>query len=331
MVQVRESKAPRIEKRASQHVDHVLYITNIHESTGGRHPVNKNDMEKMAQVQAVVMEIFRDLKRVCEQNDIQYFVAFGSLLGAVRHKGFIPWDEDMDIWMTRENYRKLQQHKKELKDTFELVGPDSFGKNKYYDSNIRLCHKNTYIKLNEELCRFYGNKCNRLHVDIFLLDRTYTDIRGKIQLYELFLLYGLMNAYRSKDFDISHYTPIQHFINKCFRVAGRLFPLEWLKKRAEKVAGRYDMRQDTNTYKVTTDSFVGMKRCFPRKEVEESIMVPFEDTQVSIPRGYDTILKIIYGDYMKLPPEEEQVPHVGAWYDLENSKISMDDFVFEEP
>lgn len=276
------------------------------------------------------MEIFRDLKRVCEQNDIQYFMAYGSLLGAVRHKGFIPWDEDIDIWMTRDNFQKLCRHREEFRGQFELFLPEDHGPKKY-DANVpRLLSKTAYIKMDEELTRFYNGKNNKLHVDIFLIDRTYDDIRGKIQSFELYFLYALMNGYRSKAFDYSYYSPLMRFIVKCFALAGKCFPLVWLERQAEKVSERYDARKDTDLYKVTTDSFIGMRRRFPREALDRSVLVPFEDIQVPVPCGYDTILRTIYGEYMKLPPEEEQTPHFGVWYDLKNTQVAIDDIVIAE-
>ena len=79
------------------------------------------DRETLRQVQLDQLEIAKDIKRVCEENGIRYHLAFGSLLGAVRHKGFIPWDDDMDFGMLREDYERfLEIAPKKLKDEFFL-------------------------------------------------------------------------------------------------------------------------------------------------------------------------------------------------------------------
>lgn len=287
----------------------------------------KNQLEH---VHTVVMRIFRELTRVCGKYDIQYFMAYGSLLGTVRHKGFIPWDDDIDIWMTRDNYQKLYQHKNEFEDAFDLVGPEDYGPNKYWDSIPRLYYKYAHVNKNDELRRFYDNKISRMCIDIFLIDSTYSDFRGKMQMYELWLLYALTNAYRSKAFDLSERSSLHRAAQACLNVVGRFFPLNWLEKRTARVAARYDTRTDTDIVKVTTDSISGMKRSYPKAALEKSVYMDFEDVQASVPVGYDVILKANYNDYMKLPPVEQQVPHLGE-YTFQGSQLSADAFVFEEP
>lgn len=285
---------------------------------------------QLERVHAVVKKIFLELKRVCEKYDIQYFLAYGSLLGAVRHKGIIPWDEDMDVWMTRDNYQKLYQHKNEFGEAFDLVGPEDFGPNKYWDSIPRLYYKYAHVNKNDELRKFYDNKISRLGIDIFLIDNTYSTFRGKMQMYELWLLYALTNAYRSKAFDLSERSSLHRAAQACLNVVGRLFPLNWLEKRTAKVAAKYDTRTDTDIVKVTTDSITGMKRSYPKAALEKSVYMPFEDTQASVPVGYDVILTTIYNDYMKLPPVEQQIPHMGEFI-FQGSQLSADVFVFDEP
>lgn len=287
--------------------------------------------KEMEQVHLIAMRLLLELKRVCEKNNIQYFFAYGSLLGAVRHKGFIPWDDDIDLWMTRDNYAKLCEHKNEFGDEFEFVRAEDYGHNKQYDNVPRLFYKYVHLNTNKELCEFYDNKTNRLHIDVFLIDNTYSDMRGKVQLYELFLLSGLMGAYRCKAYDTSSWPWPQRAAQACLNIIGRLIPLASLRKRAAKVAQRYDMRNDTDITKVTTDSMVGMRRTYPKETFASTQVVPFEDTEVTIPCGYDTILKTIYGNYMELPPENERVPHWGVWFDLKDSQVSPDDFIFDLP
>lgn len=278
-----------------------------------------------------LLETLREFQRVCDKNDIHYFVAYGSLLGTVRHKGFIPWDPDVDVWITRDNYQKLCNHKDEFGEAYELLRPEDYLPDKFYNSTPRISYKYVYNNVNLELNRFYQNKNNRLHIDLFVIDKTYSDIRGTFQRYELCFLYGLMGAYRSKAYNTSGWPLIQRFAQACMNLVGRFIPLAWLLKRAEKVAGRYNAKDDADIYRDSTDSYVNMKRRFPKETLAGTIMMDFKDMQVPVPQDYDTILKLIYGDYMKLPPVEERVMHLGDWTNLKSTKVEPNNFIFEAP
>lgn len=268
--------------------------------------------------------MLKEFDQVCRSHNVQYFLNYGSCLGAIRHKGFIPWDNDVDVCMTRENYEKLFPWKDEFSEIYRFVPPDELGKKKYFDCVPRLNYKEAYILMDEDACKYYENHNNRIDLDMFLIDKTYDTFKGKFQRFELAFLYGLMNAYRHKSafFD---YSRNMRIANAILRKIGRCISLNWLRKRVDKVAKRFDNDPKAPYYFISNCALCKLKLLFPAEIFDNSIDVPFENLNVMVPVGYDEFLHLIFGDYMRLPAEEDRVPHWGRIL------ISTDTFVFEEP
>ena len=267
--------------------------------------------------------MFQEFDKICRKYDIKYTFASGALLGAVRHKGFIPWDNDIDIWITRDNFEKFYEHQEELPEEYQLVMPDIHGSKKYLDCVPRLNYKYMYIKMDEELCRFYNNRNNRMDLDMFIIDKTYSDFRGKIHRLEMAIMYGLLNSYRHPIIN-QNYSTLMKIIGAFMKIVGRCISLNTLRKWTTKIATKYNDRTDTDAYFPSNDG-AALKHIVPEHTLKEIIYVEFESGQAPIPVGADEILKIWFGDYMKLPPEEQRIPHWGS------TLITPDKFIFEEP
>ncbi len=267
--------------------------------------------------------MFEELERICKKYDIKYTFASGALLGAVRHKGFIPWDNDIDIWITRDNFEKLYEHKDEFSEEFELVMPDIHGPKKYLDCVPRLNYKYMYIKMDEDLCRYYNNRNNRMDLDMFIIDKTYSDFRGKFHRLQMAFIYGLLNSYRHPAINQS-YSAALKIVGALMKVVGRCIPLNTLRKYATKIASKYNNRTDTDSFFPSNDG-AALKNLVPAHTLKNIIYTEFDKGEAPIPEGYDEILKIWFGDYMKLPPEDQRIPHWGQ------TLITPDKFIFEEP
>ena len=282
------------------------------------------DAEVLRRLHEINHQMLKDFDRTCRKHNVEYVLNYGSLLGAIRHKGFIPWDNDVDICMTRENLEKLLPYVNEFGDNYHFVPPEEYGKKKYLDSVPRLQYKYAYMRLDEDACRFYGNRNNRVDLDIFLIDKTYDTFRGKYQRFKLAVLYGMMNAYRHESFFFD-YSKKMRIANNILRTIGRCIPLQMLRKHVDKVARRFNHDPKAKYYFISNCALNKLKLLFPEDIFRGTVDVPFEDLSVMVPTGYEEMLHLIFGNYMKLPPLNKRVPHWGRIW------ISCSTFVFEEP
>lgn len=286
----------------------------------------EHDKDKLVldKIHKINYEMLKEFDNICRAHDVQYFLNYGSCLGAIRHHGFIPWDNDVDVCMTRKNYEKLVPWKDEFSDKYRFVLPDDLGKKKYLDCVPRLNYRDAYMLMDEDACKFYENHNNRIDLDMFLIDKTYDTFKGKFQRFELACLYGLMNAYRHESFFFD-YSRNMRIANAFLKRVGRCFPLDWLRKRVDKVAKRFANDSKAPYYFISNCALCKLKLLFPANIFDKAIDVPFEDLNVYVPEKYDEFLRLIFGNYMDLPPESDRVPHWGRIL------ISADTFVFEEP
>ena len=138
----------------------------------------REDADRLRKVQLLELEIAKELKRICEKNNIKFFFLWGSLLGAVRHQGFIPWDDDMDFGMLREDYEKLiEACKTDLDERFFLQTWDT-------DSNYPFSYAKLRLKGTHFIEQFAGNSMlnDGIFIDIFPLDNAPdTCVKRKIQ------------------------------------------------------------------------------------------------------------------------------------------------------
>ena len=263
------------------------------------------DDEDLKHLKNIELDMFNDFINFCDKHDLNYNIFAGSALGTVRHKGFIPWDDEIDIAMLRQDYEKFLKLFKEYgnHDKYELVNwHTQFGVDEnLYTHMTFICLKNTSL---------YPNYKIGIYLDLHVLDYV-PNTKFKRFLYSKHMQFNSFATTIFKDTYSSEKTQrFGHFIRVLFKIfhitpnfMARLFTKRVLKYRPE------------NSTHVSDDSYYFTK-FFPKEYFNDLIKLEFENLEVKIPKEYDKILRMIYGDYMQLPPEEERVNHNGSDIDF---------------
>ncbi len=266
--------------------------------------------DTLHKIQDINYDMLEEFDAVCRNNDIEYFLNYGSILGSVRHKGFIPWDNDVDIAIKRNEYEKLYEHKNEFSDKYIWIDESSLDKNKYYDSVSRIGYRYAHIHENVEACEYYNNLFNGIHLDLFFIDKTRNDFWGKFQRFELAFIYGLMNAYRHSSM-FADYDFKMRLKNNILCAIGRFIPLSFLRKIADKVARRFNNDLKAKYYFISNDALCKLYLLFPEEIFSHAVDVSFGRVTARGSCEAEKMCQLIFGDYLTPPPVEQQVPHCG--------------------
>lgn len=261
------------------------------------------DKKEIQQILTGMLVSFADY---CERHKLRYYLVGGTLLGAVRHKGFIPWDDDIDVGMPRKDYELfLQYAKKEpVNEHLEVIsGEDGTLSNPYCE----LIHTGTHLERNSS--QFIREKCQVLHLflDIFPQDGWPESDKDAIRLARQMKRqrYMIQNA-RAK---IGRGTSLGHLIVKTPLVLlMRLIGYQRVIHHMNKIAVRYDYDQSKYVGAVTFGIYGAGERCL-HDDVVKFEEVSFEGHKMKAPGGYEKYLTQVFGDYMQLPPEDKRVDH----------------------
>lgn len=168
------------------------------------------ELTMIEKVQKVNLEILKEVDRICRKHKIKYLLDAGTLIGAVRHKGFIPWDDDVDIAFMREDYEKfIKLAPKEMSQDVQLLLPKNLAGGKvFYDFTPKLVYKKSRKSKENEETRRYGNELNHICVDLFIIDDISENNFARVmQVLLIKTIYGLAMGHRPK-LDFSKYSGI---------------------------------------------------------------------------------------------------------------------------
>lgn len=261
-------------------------------------------------IQNYSLELLKQLDKVCEENNLRYYIIGGTLLGAVRHKGFIPWDDDIDVAIPRKDYNYLLEHANGLFEAPYQLQHYSNCSNKRIlrDMIMRLVNSDITVDIKQN-----GNiRKSNIVLDILPLDGTPDNyLIRKIYFFRLLLHRAFFKFTFYDDLEIENDIKrnwIERFLisfAKATQIGKIIDPLKELNK-LERLLSKYDCDKSKKmagtflgAYKLR--EFTDVKYFRNRKKYQ------FEDGEFYGPDDYDGYLKCIYGAYMQLPPEEKRV------------------------
>lgn len=249
--------------------------------------------EELKKIQLGILDQVADF---CEKNDINYWIDCGTLLGAIRHKGYIPWDDDIDIGMLRKDYERFSELFNDRDDQYRFICAEKT-LNAYYAHGKVL---DTTTTLYEPDVNGYKTCIN---VDIFVYDNV-PDEKMAEKMYDKRDKYRFFQGVRFATEKPSG-NALRRAMVYLFRYMLKLLPKDYF---IQKMAGNAKQYRNQETKYV--GNFTSFARMLCEKDVFDSfITAEFEGKAYKIPVGYDRWLKAFYGDYMQLPPEDKRVSH----------------------
>ena len=260
--------------------------------------------EELKKLHLMELKIAKDVKRVCEKLNIRYFLMGGSFLGAVRHKGFIPWDDDMDIGMLRKDYdRFLKQAPLILGDEFFLQTWDSDPNFPFSFAKVRLEGTIVEEKMNIGVITHKG-----VFLDIFPFDNVPSNKFLQIkQSYWMFILKKLLWIKKGYGKALKNTNIRQWFKYTIAYTIAELFSYEKLKNKYHSEMIRYNSSDSEYVFCSCPYSY---KKSIVKRECLQNLKpYIFENIYLDAPIDYDSYLSYLFGDYMKLPPEDKRHTH----------------------
>lgn len=268
----------------------------------------------MLALQKANLYILQEIDRICKKYKINYTLDSGTLLGAIRHGGFIPWDDDADIAMTRANFEAFRRIvKRELSDKLEFIMPNEFKNGKvFYDFTPRIIYKPSARHKNNDKKDPYEGKLNHLWVDIFILDKLpKSKLLQKFVLFNQKLIYLFSIGHRKK-LELKKYKGSMKLAVLFFSIFGKIIPMRRLFKLQDGLSKLFYKSRNSTTwyYSNYQPDYIDIK--VNKDWYEKYLNIKFEDATLSIIDEYDSVLHLVYGDYMTPPLKADRVPTHGS-------------------
>lgn len=267
--------------------------------------------EELKHLHKALLVIMDEIDRICKKNSITYTLWAGSLIGAVRHNGFIPWDDDLDVAMLRSDYERfIESCKSDLRPEFSVVSMDT--KDTYGYGFCKVVLKNTNV---EQLGVKNGKKLE-IWLDIF----PYDDIPNSkfLRKKQYAINYFLMKVLEERfDGIVGEADIVKKTCFAFFHILNLFIPSGFLKKKLQKNMIRYNGKGYLKCSSLSSP-YGYFKEILSKSEFSDMTEYEFEDRKYLGFSNYDYYLTKIYGDYMKLPPENKRHIHNIKVHDFAN-------------
>ncbi|MCH3943562.1 MAG: LicD family protein [Atopobiaceae bacterium] len=270
------------------------------------------DDEQLRLLQSILLRIIDDITCYCDERGLCYALGGGSSLGAIRHHGFIPWDDDVDFDMPRKDYDKfIKGFSEQFSDKYVVQSPETTPSVGLPMARVRL--KGTVARTHEDT----SNPDCGIFVDIFVIENTFNNpvlrnLHG-FACMAMGLLYSCRRFYRDKDFYLSFAGGNEDFA-RAVRVKaaiGRLLSLQSMDSWTHAIVATYSLCKDDSSRYVAVpagrDHF--FKELYPRDEFAATRRERFEGRLLNVPKECEKYLEHHYGDYLAIPSKDEQEHH----------------------
>lgn len=263
---------------------------------------------QMKDIQRVSLEILKFVTALCEKQNFRYSLMYGTLIGAIRHKGYIPWDDDVDIMMPRPDYDRFLSycaaHKEEL-GVYEIF--NRFTHDDYIFGITRVCDSR-YEIIKEEASENCGMG---IFIDVYPYDGLGNDYDVALQLLSKTRQYcdTIVSMTRVNQSQPSNLNWRGRLVHKIKKLIIKIKGVKYYLKATEKLRANYQFDKSEYVGPLMWYFSKPQKVLFKRSYFDELIKVPFEDGEFFVPSEYDRLLRQEYGDYMQLPPVEKRIYH----------------------
>lgn len=248
------------------------------------------DIHELRQIQLGILDA---VHRFCQTHGLRYFLSSGTLIGAVRHKGYIPWDDDIDIYMPRRDYEQFLKIFRDDAGIYKAIDPQQDCH--YYYTFAKVIDHRTLMVEDETQGYEIG-----VFMDIFPVDYVTDDLQQRERVFKKKKL-----LYKIRRCKISNTNPLY---SKWAYLVYKHWPLS-VKQIERRIRKLIVLAEPTQTVCNMTEAGPKMKGCFPAEDIASSVDIEFEGKLYKTMVGYKDYLERTYGDYMTLPPVEQRVTH----------------------
>lgn len=282
-------------------LDEKHYLCTAEKANGKSNPLRMRKITDIHELRQIQMGILDDIHRFCQEQDLTYFLACGSLLGAVRHGGYIPWDDDIDLFMPRRDYEAFVKRYQSATGHYRVIDPAT--EEHYYYTFAKVVDERTRMVEDEVQGYEIG-----VFIDVFPLDYVPDDAEERRRLFKKkYLLYKIRRCKLSKSnpLRVKGRLPLRSRIGYlCYKY----WPMSvgQLERKIRRLIVR---EKPTGWVCNMTESGPRTDASYPSSTIASAVEIAFEGKTYLTMAGYKEYLSRTYGDYMTLPPPEQRVTH----------------------
>lgn len=257
---------------------------------------------ELKELQSIMLETIKKIHGFCQENDIKYYIIGGTLLGAIRHKGFIPWDDDIDIAMCRDDYEKFRNLFIQTNSFPDLFLQDYQTDKDFGLSLMRVCIKGTFL---DWPAQNHLRNCKNVYIDIFPLDNVPLNKKQQEkQARNIRIINKLCNIKLYKVVKSSNL--VKYFIKLAAHVLLKLVPITSLVNARNEVMKKYNKTKGGTNVCSMQSHYSYNKQNMNYQIYGTPALYRFEDIELYGPNDYDAYLRQLFGDYMKIPNEDKR-------------------------